>query len=188
MVYLVCFACIISTVRTKNKPFHHFSNIALTFPGHFRFFIHPLDCLSWVFSRRFTRLLHYYPKRGKQCIQYYWSTILKFLFTLFCHGLLEFYSRFSFRHSRNNVYIRLAECIRCALKEDAVYTSIRNEESIIIDSYLESQQLKRVEIPTDGFCMISAWLPRSFRFEKKAWWFNWGSSGIYASKCKLYPT
>ena len=56
------------------------------------------------------------------------------------------------------MYIRLEECIRCALKEDAVYTSIRNEESLIIDSYLESRQLKRVEIPADGFCMISAWL------------------------------
>ena len=56
------------------------------------------------------------------------------------------------------MYIRLKECIRCALKEDAVYTSIRNEESLIIDSYLESRQLKRVEIPADGFCMISAWL------------------------------
>ena len=56
------------------------------------------------------------------------------------------------------MYVRLEECIRCALKEDAVYTSIRNEESLIIDSYLESRQLKRVEIPADGFCMISAWL------------------------------
>ena len=56
------------------------------------------------------------------------------------------------------MYIRLEECIRCVLKEDAVYTSIRNEESLIIDSYLESRQLKRVEIPADGFCMISAWL------------------------------
>ena len=57
------------------------------------------------------------------------------------------------------MYIRLEECIRCAPKEDAVYTrSIRNEESIIIDSYLESRQLKRAEIPADGFCMISAWL------------------------------
>ena len=56
------------------------------------------------------------------------------------------------------MYIRLEECISCALKEDAVYTSIRNEESLIIDSYLESRQRKRVEIPADGFCMISAWL------------------------------
>ena len=47
MVYLVCFACIISTVRTKNKPFHHFSNIALTFAGNFRFFIHRPDWLSF---------------------------------------------------------------------------------------------------------------------------------------------
>ena len=61
-------------------------------------------------------------------------------------------------HSRNNVNIRLEQCIRCALKEGAVYTSITNEESLIIDSYLESRQLKRVEIPADGFCMISAWL------------------------------
>ena len=56
------------------------------------------------------------------------------------------------------MYIRLEECIRCVLKEDAVYTSIRNEESLIIDSYLESRQLKRVEIPAAGFYMISAWL------------------------------
>ena len=39
-----------------------------------------------------------------------------------------------------------------------MYTSIKNKESLIIDSYLESRQLKRVEIPADGFCMISAWL------------------------------
>ena len=158
MVYLVCFVCIFSTVRTKNKSFHHFSNIAQTFPRHFRFFMHLSDWLSWVFSTRFTRLLHYYPKRGKQCIQYYWSAILTIFVALFRHSLLEFYSRFPFRHSRNNAYIRLEECIRCALKKDAVYIRIRNEESLIIDSYLESRQLKRVEIPADGFCMISAWL------------------------------
>ena len=28
----------------------------------------------------------------------------------------------------------------------------------MIDSYLELRQLKRVEIPADGFCMISTWL------------------------------
>ena len=72
--------------------------------------------------------------------------------------LFEFYSRFHFRHSRNNLYIRLEECIHCALKKDAVYTSTRNKEGLIIDSYLESRQLKRIEIPADGFCMILAWL------------------------------
>ena len=39
-----------------------------------------------------------------------------------------------------------------------MYTFIRNEESLIIDIYLESRQLKRVEMTADGFCMISAWL------------------------------
>ena len=72
--------------------------------------------------------------------------------------LFEFYSRFHFRHSRNNLYIRLEECIHCALKKDAVYTSTRNKEGLIIDSYLESRQLKRIEIPADGYCMILAWL------------------------------
>ena len=38
MVYLVCFVCIISTVEAKNKPLHHFSNIAQTFPRHFQIF------------------------------------------------------------------------------------------------------------------------------------------------------
>ena len=56
------------------------------------------------------------------------------------------------------MYITLEKCIRCALKEDAVYTFIRNEESLIIDIYLEPGQLKRVEMPANGFCMISAWL------------------------------
>ena len=78
--------------------------------------------------------------------------------TFFRQMLFEFYSRFHFRHSRNNLYIRLEECIHCALKKDAVYTSTRNKEGLIIDSYLESRQLKRIEIPADGFCMILAWL------------------------------
>ena len=52
--------------------------------------------------------------------------------------ILEFYCNFPFRHSLNNLYIRLEECIRCAPKEDAVYASTRNEKSLIIDSYLES--------------------------------------------------
>ena len=34
----------------------------------------------------------------------------------------------------------------------------RNEESFIIDNYLELRQQKRIEILADGFCMISAWL------------------------------
>ena len=113
----------------------------------FRFFLYPPDWLS---------LLRYYPRRGKQCIQYYWSTIQ--FSHIFCHCLFEFYSDFNFRHSRKSLYIRLEECSCCALKGDAVYTSIRIEESLIIDSYLESRQLKRVEILADWFCIISGWL------------------------------
>ena len=77
---------------------------------------------------------------------------------IFCHCLFEFYSHFNFRYSRKSLYIRLEECSCCAVKGDAVYTSIRIEESLIIDSYLKSRQLKRVEILADGFCIISGWL------------------------------
>ena len=46
----------------------------------------------------------------------------------------------------------------CSERRCRIYKYKRNEESLMIDNYLESRQLKRVEIPAGEFCMISAWL------------------------------
>ena len=137
MVYLACIVSIISMVKAKNKQFQYFSDIFQTFPEyfqfflhapdwligysqnsyfsdifqtfpeHFQFFLHAPDWLSWLLSRGFTRLSRYCPKRIKQCIQYCWSTIVRIFITFFRHSLFEFYSRFHFRHSRNNLHIKL---------------------------------------------------------------------------------
>lgn len=127
MVYLAWFVTIISTVGTKNKQFQHFSDIVQTFPEHFQIFYTSTRLAVMSSFKKVHTIITLLPKERKAL----YSVLLKYYsyycFHIFRHSLLAFNSRFHFRHSRNKLYMRLEECICCALKEDAVYTSVRDE-------------------------------------------------------------